>query len=123
MFGSACWGRNISKFDRGRLERIGGGGRGEGGEQVMLWESHWTVLRLYMERDCTKNNLKKKKKKQILNDPMRHYFDSRSERILLARININCYKASFLPSALSVWVHMRLLRIISFQGRVGDACT
>ena len=105
MFGSACWGRNISKFDRGRLERIGGGegGGGKEGEQVMLWESHWTVLRLYMKRDCTKNNFKKKKKKQILNDPMRHYFDSRSERFLLSRININCYKASFLPSALSVF--------------------
>ena len=29
MFGSVCWGRNMSKFDRGRLEKI-----------VVVWESH-----------------------------------------------------------------------------------
>ena len=47
---------------------------------------------------------------QILNDPtypMRHYFDNRrsnrSGRVLLPRTNINRYKASFLPSALSVF--------------------
>ena len=47
---------------------------------------------------------------QILNDPthpMRHYFDSgrsnRSGRFLLPRTNTNRYKASFLPSALSVF--------------------
>ena len=51
MFGSACWGRNISKFDRGRLERMGGEGGGGAGHVV-----DWTVLRLYMKRDCTKNN-------------------------------------------------------------------
>ena len=34
---------------------------------------------------------------------MRHYFDSRNGRFLLARINTNRYKASFLPSALSVF--------------------
>ena len=51
-----------------------------------------------------------KKLKQILNDPthpMRHYFDSRrsnrSGRFLLPRTNTNRYKASFLPSALSVF--------------------
>ena len=45
---------------------------------------------------------------QILNDstqPMRHYFDSnRSGRVLLPRTNTNRYKASFLPSALSVFI-------------------
>ena len=47
---------------------------------------------------------------QILNDPthtVRHYFDSRcsnrSGRFLLPRTNTNRYKASFLPSALSVF--------------------
>ena len=47
---------------------------------------------------------------QILNDPthpMRHYFDSRRSnrggRFLLPRTNTNRYKASFLPSALSVF--------------------
>ena len=47
---------------------------------------------------------------QILNDPthpMRHYFDSirsnRSGRFLLPRTNTNSHKASFLPSALSVF--------------------
>ena len=48
MFGSVCWGGNISKFDRGKLEKIVK-------QQVMLWESRWTVLRLYMKRDCTEN--------------------------------------------------------------------
>ena len=49
MFGSVCWGGNISKLDRGRLEKI------VKKKQVMLWESHWTVLRLYTKRDCTEN--------------------------------------------------------------------
>ena len=49
MFGSVCWGRNISKLDRGRLEKI------ILKKQVMLWESHWTILRLYTKRDCTEN--------------------------------------------------------------------
>jgi len=48
MFGSLCWGGNISKLDRGRLEKIVK-------KQVMLWESHWTVLRLYTIKDCTEN--------------------------------------------------------------------
>ena len=49
MFGSVCWGGNILKLDRGRLEKIVK-------KQVMLsWESHWTVLRLYTKRDCTEN--------------------------------------------------------------------
>ena len=44
MFGSVCWGGNISKLDRGRLEKIVK-------KQVMLWESQWLVLRLYTKRD------------------------------------------------------------------------
>ena len=47
---------------------------------------------------------------QILNDPthpVRHYFDSRrsnrSGKPLLPRTYTNCYKALFLPSALSVF--------------------
>ena len=48
MFGSVCWGGNISILDGGRLEKIVK-------KQVMLWESHWTVLRLYTKRDCTEN--------------------------------------------------------------------
>ena len=50
MLGSICWGGNISKLDRGRLEKIV-----KKKKQVMLWESHWTVLRLYTKRDCTEN--------------------------------------------------------------------
>ena len=50
MFGSVCWGGNISKLDRGRLEKII-----KKKKQVMLWESCWTVLRLYTKRDCTEN--------------------------------------------------------------------
>ena len=51
-----------------------------------------------------------KKLMQILNDPthpMRHYFDSRRSnrigRFLLPKTNTNRYKASLLPSALSVF--------------------
>ena len=50
MFGSVCWGGNTSKLDRGRLEKIV-----KKKKQVMLCESHWTVLRLYTKRDCTEN--------------------------------------------------------------------
>ena len=50
MFGSVCWGGNISKLDRGRLDL-----KLKFFKQVMLWESHWTVLRLYAKRDCTEN--------------------------------------------------------------------
>ena len=44
MFSSVCWGGNISKLDRGRMEFfyflffL---------KQFLLWESHWTVLRPY----------------------------------------------------------------------------
>ena len=48
---------------------------------------------------------------QMLNDPthpVKHYFDSRrsnrSGNFLLPRTNTNRYKASFLPSALSVFI-------------------
>ena len=54
MFGSVCWGGNISKLDRGRLEKIVKNTHKKT-TQVMLWESHWTILRLYMKRDCTEN--------------------------------------------------------------------
>ena len=89
-------GGNISKFDRGRLEKI----VNKAGHVVgMLLESFKT---LYGKRLL-------KKLVQILNDPthpMRHYFDSRrsnrSGRFLLPETNTNHYKASFLPSALSV---------------------
>ena len=53
MFGSVSWGGNISKLDRGRLEKIV-----KKKKQVMLRESHWTVLRLYTKRDCTDNECK-----------------------------------------------------------------
>ena len=93
-FGSVCWGGNISQFDRGRLEKI------LKKKQVMLWECHWTVLRHSMKKRLFKKLL------QILNDPthpIRHYFDSRrsnrSARFLLLKTN----KASFLPSALSIF--------------------
>ena len=49
MFGSVCWGGNISKLDRGRLEKIVKKKAGH------VWESHWSVLRLYTKRDCTEN--------------------------------------------------------------------
>ena len=52
MFGSVCWGGNISKLDRGKLEKIA---KKKEKKQDMLWESQWTVLRLYTKRDCTEN--------------------------------------------------------------------
>ena len=48
MFGSVCWGGNISKLGRGRLEKI----VKKAGHVV---GNHWTVLRLYMKRDCIEN--------------------------------------------------------------------
>ena len=52
MFGSVCRGGNISNFDKGKLGKIV---KKERKKQVMLWESHWNVLRLYTKRDCTDN--------------------------------------------------------------------
>ena len=55
---------------------------------------------------------------QIVNDPthpVRHYFDSRRNnrrgRFLLPRTNTNRYKASFLPSALSIL--MKIIPVIN----------
>ena len=97
MFGYVCWGGNISKLDRGTLEKI-------------VKKAGHVVGR---PLDSFKTLQKKKlyiKLMQILNDPthpIRHYFDSRcsnrSGRFLLLRTNTNRYKASFLPSALSVF--------------------
>ena len=65
-----------------------------------------------MPLDSLKTHYEKrlfKKLMQILKDrthPVRHYFDSRrtnrSRRFLLPKTNTNRYKASFLPSPLSV---------------------
>ena len=97
MYGSVCYGGDISKFDRGRLEKIV---KKAGHVVGMPLDSFKT---LYEKRQL-------KKLTQILNDPthpMRHYFDSRhsnrSGRFLLPKTNTNRYKASFLPSALSVF--------------------
>ena len=88
-FSSVCWGGNISKLDRGRLEKIVKKAGHVAGKPL---DSFKTLheKRLY------------KKRMQILNDPirpMRHYFDSRrsnmSGRFLLTRTNTNRYKASF----------------------------
>ena len=94
MFGSVCWGGNISKLDRARLEKIVK--KKKAGPIVGKPLDSFKTLhekRLY------------RKLMQILNDPthpMRHYFDSRrsNRRFLLPRTNTNRYKASFLPSAL-----------------------
>ena len=97
MFCSVCWGGNISKLDRGRLEKI----VKKAGHVVGKPLDSFKTLhekRLY------------RKLMQILNNlthPMRHYFDSRrsnrSRRFLLPKTNTNRYKALFLPSALSVF--------------------
>ena len=41
VYGSVCWGGNISKFDKGRFEKI------VKKKQIMLWECHWAVSRHY----------------------------------------------------------------------------
>ena len=97
MFGSVCWGGNISKLDRRRFKKI----VKKAGHVVGKPLDNFKTLhekRLY------------RKLMQILNNPthpIRYYFDSRcsnrSGRFLLLRTNTNCYKASFLPSALSVF--------------------
>ena len=71
------------------------------------------VVLAYMPLDSFKTPYEKRlltKLMQILNDPthpMRHYFDSRrsnrSGRFLLPKTNTNRHKASFLPSALTVF--------------------
>ena len=89
MFGSVCWGGNISKLDRGRLEKIVKKRKEKkAGHVVRKPLDSFKALhekRLY------------RKLKQILNDPthpVRHYFDSRcsnrSGRFLLPRTNTNC---------------------------------
>ena len=93
MFGSVCWGGNISKLDTGRLEKIVKKRRKAGHVVGKPLDSFKTLheKRLY------------KKLMQILNDPthpMRQYFDSRRSNrsgiFLLPRTNI-------LPWALSVF--------------------
>ena len=68
MFGSVCWGGNISKLNRGRMEKI----IKKGGHVVGRPLDSFKILhekRLY------------RKLTEILNNPthpVRHYFDSRS---------------------------------------------
>ena len=99
VYGAVCWGGNISKFDRGRLEKIVK--KTPTGHVVGMPSDSFKTL--YAKRPF-------KKLMQILNDPthpMRYCFDSRrsnrSGRLLLPKTNTNLYKASFLPSALSVF--------------------
>ena len=97
IFGSVCWGGDISKLDRGRLEKIvKKAGHVVGKPLDSLKTLH--EKRLY------------RKLMQILNDPTHptiHYFDSRrsnmSGRFLLLRTKTNRYKALLLSSALSVF--------------------
>ena len=96
MFG--CCDGNISKLDRGRLEKI-------------VKEKAGHVVGKPLDNFKTLHEKRQYRKlKQILNDPthpVRHYFDSRRSnrtgRFLLPRTNTIRYKASFLPSALSVF--------------------
>ena len=97
MFGSACWAGHISKLDKGRLVKI------------VKKADHVVGKPLDSFKTLHEKRLYRKLMK-ILNDPthpMRHYFDSRrsnrSGRFLLPRTKTNRYKASFLPSVLSVF--------------------
>ena len=81
MFGSVCWGENISKLDRGRLEKI-------------VKKAGHVGKPLDSFKTLHKNRLYRKLM-QILNDstlPMRYYFDSRcsnrSGRFLLPRTKL-----------------------------------
>ena len=69
MFGSVCWGENISKLDRGRLEKI------------VKKAGHVVGKPLDSFKTLHEKTLYRKLM-QILNDPthpMRHYFDSRQQ--------------------------------------------
>ena len=90
MFGSVCWGGNISKFDRGRLKKM----VKQAGHVVEKPLDGFKILhekRLY------------RKLMQRLTDPthpVRHYFDSRwsnrNGRFLLLRTN-TVIKPHFYP--------------------------
>ena len=99
MFGSVCRGGNISKLDRGSLEKI-----------VKKKKAGHVVGKPLDSFKTLHEKRPYRKLMQILNDPthpMCHYFDgrriNRSGRFLLPRTNTNRYKALFLPSALSVF--------------------
>ena len=86
-----------SIYDRGRLEKIV---KKAGHVVGMPLDS----FRMLYEKTTVKKLM------QILNDPthsVRHHFDSRRSnrngRFLLPKTNTNRYKASFLPSAVSVF--------------------
>ena len=97
MFGSLCWGGNISKLDRGRLEKIVNKAGHVVGKPLDSFKN-LHEKRLY------------RKLTQILNDhthPMRRYFHSRSNNrsgrfYFREQIQI-VIKPRFLPSALSVF--------------------
>ena len=93
MFGSVCWGGNISKLDRGSLEKIVKKAGHVVGKPLDSFKTLYEK-RLY------------RKLMQILNDPphpMRLRCSNRSGKFLLPRTNTNRYKVLFLSSALSVF--------------------
>ena len=99
MFDSICWGRNISKLDRRRLDRIVKKKKKKAGHVVgKALDSFKTLQKKRLYR----------KLMQILNDPthpMRHYFDSnRSGRFLQIQTVI---KLRFYP-----WLCQFLMTII-----------
>ena len=97
MFGSVCWGGNISKLDRGRLEKI------------VKKSGHVVGEPLNNFKTLHEKRLYRKLMQNITcpTHPVRHYFNSRhsnrSGRFWLLRTNTNRYKALFLPLALSVF--------------------
>ena len=118
MFGSVCWGGNISKLDRGRLD-------------FFFFKSSSCCGKATGQ--CLHEKRLYRKLIQILNDPthpVRHYFDSslylfsdvkifhsccynRSGRFLRLRTNTNRYKASFLSSAVSVL--MKFIPVVNWM--------
>ena len=79
MFGSVCWGGNMSKLDRGRLEKI-----------VLEKAGHLVGKPLDSSIKTLHEKRLYRKLMQILNDPthpVRHYFDSRQEWKIFASEN------------------------------------
>ena len=101
MFGSVCWGGNISKLDRGRLEKI------------VKKSGHFVGKPLDSFKTLHEKRLYRKLK-QILNDPthpMRHYFDSRrsNKKIFYFREQIQTViKPCFYP-----WLLMKIIPVIN----------
>ena len=88
MFGSVCWGGNISKFDGGRLEKI----------VLSLWKAGPVG-----EKDCTKTNANIKWSYTPGETLLWYQTATGLEDFYFLETNTNSYNTSFLLSALSIF--------------------